>query len=68
MKVEYKVNKAGASFHISVGDIENVSEDKGKRLIQIGHAVIAQKDAIANVVIPEEVRKNGKKRKSKKTE
>lgn len=60
MKVEYIVNKAGASFNINVGDIEDVSEAKGERLINIRHAVLAKKDAVANVVIPKEVTNNSK--------
>jgi len=61
MKVQYIVNKAGASFNINVGDVEEVSEEKGKRLLNIRHAVIAKKDATINFVTPESVINNSKK-------
>lgn len=61
MKVEYIQGKAGYKFNINVGDVEDVSEEKGKRLIKIGHAVLAKKDATANVVIPTEVREMSQK-------
>ena len=50
MKIEYKQGRAGYRFSINVGDIEDVTEAKADRLIEMGAAILADKDAKINVV------------------
>ena len=50
MKIEYKTGRSGYRFSIVAGDIEDVTEAKAERLIEMGAAIVADKDAEITVV------------------
>ena len=59
MKIKLLTSRAGADFSQNVGDVVDVSDGEGKRMIDAGQAI-----PVANVVEPERAVRRGRPPKS----